>query len=270
MKYINKAVKDLFDSYQEGGFSSDETTLSNSESTFLIETLTFVLFPPSLPQEKLIASKLETLIPLIAKIFSNICLSSQEETELFIGELVTLRKDLLADAAYILASDPAADSLETIIKAYPGFKAITIYRIGHYFYQKGAKKTARLLCEMAHNITGIDIHPGAQIESPFMIDHGTGIVIGETAVVGKYVKIYQGVTLGALSVKKSAVTNKRHPTIGDHVTIYAQATILGGETVIGESCVIGGNVWLVKSVPAHSKVLAIFDHYKLTKSKDEQ
>ncbi|SFO21541.1 serine O-acetyltransferase [Algoriphagus ornithinivorans] len=156
------------------------------------------------------------------------------------------------DAMY--SGDPAAKSRTEILRSYPGFYSIAAYRIAHELHMLGIKLIPRMITEIAHSRTGIDIHPGAKIGKYFCIDHGTGVVIGETTVIGEHVKIYQGVTLGALSVAKADADSKRHPTIEDHVVIYAGATILGGETVIGKGSTIGGNVWLTKSVAAGSKV----------------
>lgn len=163
-------------------------------------------------------------------------------------------KSLLLDAEAILKFDPAAQSIEEVLVAYPGFYATAIYRISHQLHMQGIKTLPRILSEYAHSKTGIDIHPGAEIGESFFIDHGTGIVIGETSIIGNNVKVYQGVTLGALNVAKSAASTKRHPTIEDHVIIYSGATILGGDTVIGHDCIIGGNVWLTYSVPPFSVV----------------
>jgi serine O-acetyltransferase len=163
-------------------------------------------------------------------------------------------KSLLADAESVLQFDPAANSIEEVFVAYPGFFAIAAYRFSHQMHLQGIKILPRLMSEYGHSKTGIDIHPGAAIGHSFFIDHGTGIVIGETAIIGNNVKIYQGVTLGALTVMKGIAGIKRHPTIEDNVIIYSGATILGGETVIGKNSVIGGNVWLTNSVPAHSIV----------------
>jgi len=168
--------------------------------------------------------------------------------------LPALRQALLKDAAATLAADPAAQGLAEIIGSYPGFYATAMHRLAHALYQRGVPRLPRLLSEYAHRETGIDIHPGARIGPAFCIDHGTGIVIGETAHIGAHVQLYQGVTLGALSVTKALQGLKRHPTIEDHVVIYANATILGGSTVIGTRSIIGGNVWLTESVPSHSRV----------------
>jgi serine O-acetyltransferase len=161
---------------------------------------------------------------------------------------------LRADATAIAAGDPAAESLEEVIAAYPGFVAIAVHRLAHGLHSLAVPILPRLLAEVAHARTGVDIHPGAQVGHSFCIDHGTGIVIGETAVIGDEVKIYQGVTLGALSVTKSAAGQKRHPTIEDGVVIYANATVLGGSTTVGRDSVIGGNVWITTSVPPRSYV----------------
>ncbi len=156
------------------------------------------------------------------------------------------------DATY--EGDPAAKSRTEILRSYPGFFAIAAYRIAHLLHKLGVKLIPRMITELAHSQTGIDIHPGASIGHHFCIDHGTGVVIGETTIIGNHVKIYQGVTLGALSVEKADADVKRHPTIEDDVVIYAGATILGGKTVIGKGSTIGGNVWLTKSVQPGSKV----------------
>jgi serine O-acetyltransferase len=172
----------------------------------------------------------------------------------FIRKLPALHEMLWADAEAIFEGDPAAESVDEVILAYPGFLAIIIYRISHELYKLKLPLLPRIITEFAHEKTGVDIHPGAIIGSPFFIDHGTGIVIGETSIIGKNVKMYQGVTLGALSVNKNLAKVKRHPTIEDDVVIYSQAVILGGETVIGKNSIIGGNAWLTESVPANSIV----------------
>ncbi len=179
---------------------------------------------------------------------------AEAATAAFCAALPTVRAALLADAEAIHRGDPAAHSLDEVIVAYPGFLAVATHRIAHLLVQLGVPLLPRILAETAHRATGIDIHPSATIGTGFAIDHGTGIVIGETAHIGDRVKIYQGVTLGALSVSKRLASQKRHPTIEDDVVIYANATILGGQTVVGRGSVIGGNVWLTKSVPPRSVV----------------
>jgi serine O-acetyltransferase len=172
----------------------------------------------------------------------------------FFQSLPEIHRQLMIDAIAIERGDPAAESVDEVILAYPGFQAIAVHRIAHRFSELGVPLLPRVLTEWAHERTGIDIHPGATLGHPVIIDHGTGIVIGETAVIGNNVKLYQGVTLGALSVNKSLASTKRHPTIENDVVIYANATILGGETVIGRGSVIGGNVWITASIPPNSIV----------------
>lgn len=170
------------------------------------------------------------------------------------AELPNIRKKLDLDAIAFEKNDPASHCLEEIYLAYPGFYAISIYRLSHALYKRKVHILPRMMSEFIHGITGIDIHPGATIGESFYIDHGTGIVIGETSIIGKGVKIYQGVTLGGISVAKSLAKTKRHPTIEDNVCIYANATILGGDIVIGTNSVIGANVWITESVPENSLV----------------
>lgn len=174
----------------------------------------------------------------------------------FMGEIPALREMLLRDIQAALEGDPAAVSGEEVRIAYPGFRAVEVQRMAHILWDIGVPLLPRLMTEYAHSITGIDIHPGARIGSWFFIDHGTGVVIGETAQIGDHVKLYQGVTLGGLSTRDAGALRgkKRHPTIGNHVTVYANATILGGETVIGDGCVIGANVFLTGSVPPGTTV----------------
>jgi serine O-acetyltransferase len=172
----------------------------------------------------------------------------------FFEELPQIYEMLWQDAEAGYLGDPAAESVHEVILAYPGFLAIAVHRIAHVFYRLGVGVFPRIMTEYAHEKTGIDIHPGATIGRAFFMDHGTGIVVGETTTIGDNVKIYQGVTLGALSVKKELGKTKRHPTIEDNVVIYSGATILGGNTIIGHNSVIGGNVWLTESVPPHSVV----------------
>ena len=179
------------------------------------------------------------------------CFALAEQTSLALIEaLPDLRRIIRLDTVAAFNGDPAAKSDEEVIVSYPGLEAIVVYRLAHFLHQKGVPVIPRIMTEYIHGKTGIDIHPGAEIGESFFIDHGTGVVVGETTVIGKNVKIYQGVTLGALSVKKTLQNKKRHPTIEDNVTIYANATILGGETVIGKGAVIGGNTWITKSVKA--------------------
>ncbi len=177
-----------------------------------------------------------------------------EKANAFFNVIPDLYAVLNTDITAILEGDPAAHTRFEIIRAYPGFYSIFFYRVAHQLYLLDILLLPPIMTEWAHSKTGIDIHPGAKIGNHFFIDHGTGIVIGETCIIGNHVKLYQGVTLGALSVDKSMAFTKRHPTVEDHAIIYSGATILGGETVIGHHSIIGGNVWLTKTVPPHSVV----------------
>jgi len=175
-------------------------------------------------------------------------------SEEFFENLPFIYQVMLTDAQSIMDGDPAAKSLNEVIRTYPGFLAISIYRIAHKLHLQKIPLIPRILTEYAHSKTGIDIHPGATIDEYLHIDHGTGIVIGETCIIGKHVKLYQGVTLGALSVEKNFANTQRHPILEDHVIIYAGATILGGETIVGHHSIIGGNVWLTNSVDPYTTV----------------
>ena len=172
----------------------------------------------------------------------------------FQKQFLTIRRKLDLDAASFLKNDPASTCIEEVYLAYPGFYAISIYRLSHQLHLLKVPIIPRMMSEYVHGITGIDIHPGATIGESFFVDHGTGIVIGETSVIKSNVKIFQGVTLGGIQVKKNMQSTKRHPTIEDNVTIYANATILGGDIVIGANSTIGANVWITQSVPENSLV----------------
>ncbi|MEN8157905.1 MAG: serine O-acetyltransferase [Bacteroidota bacterium] len=197
------------------------------------------------------AIKLRELLYTIRKSLEQ---TPEELVEAFFNEIPEAFEKLVFDAEAITRFDPAASCVEEIILCYPGFYCISVYRMAHILYKLGVPLLPRVMTEYAHGKTGIDIHPGATIETPFFIDHGTGIVIGETARIGKSVKLYQGVTLGALTVEKEMANTKRHPTIEDQVVIYAGSTILGGNTVIGHHTVVGGNTWITESVLPHSLV----------------
>jgi len=172
----------------------------------------------------------------------------------FYNQLEIIESKLNRDAVFFEANDPAVATVSEVIAAYPGFFAVCCYRIAHELFRLGYPLVARMVTENAHSKTGVDIHPGAQIGCPFFIDHATGVVVGETTVIGDRVIIYQGVTLGALRIAKQLHGTKRHPTVEDDCIIYANATILGGDTVIGEKSRIGGNVWLSSSVKPNSFV----------------
>jgi len=192
----------------------------------------------------------ELLLPLQSQLLSKI----EDIVQQYFTTLPIIYQTLKLDAQTILQFDPAAASMQEVVSAYPGFRAIAVYRLTHQLVGMGVPTLPRLLSEYAHSQTGIDIHPGAKIGSAFFIDHGTGVVIGETTHIGNNVKIYQGVTLGALNVQKDFAQTKRHPTIEDNVIIYSGSTILGGNTVIGHSSIIGGNTWITESVPPYSLV----------------
>lgn len=185
-------------------------------------------------------------------------LEAMDQAEILTFEIIDcipeLRRRIKLDVEAAFEGDPAARSHDEVILAYPGVEAILVHRIAHDIWLRRIPLIPRMMSEHIHGKTGIDIHPGAEIGDYFFIDHATGVVIGETTQIGKHVKIYQGVTLGALSVSKRQLDTKRHPTIEDDVTIYAGATILGGNTSIGRGSIIGGNVWITKSVPPASKI----------------
>jgi len=240
------------------GFSDKEMSIDLSLiAAFLSDTrkvLTFEFLP--------VADQSISRIDLLQKIddsLSQLLLQSgfsdwQAKKDSFLQSLPELHRLLLGSIQAISDGDPASDSFSEIVLCYPGFYAITNYRIAHQLYALGLKFIARFLSEEAHHTTGIDINPGAQIGENFFIDHGTGIVIGETTIIGNQVKLYQGVTLGALSLKKGRLLRglKRHPTVQDNVTIYSNAAIFGGETIIGEDSTVGANVYLTHSIPPHS------------------
>jgi serine O-acetyltransferase len=184
---------------------------------------------------------------------------ARELTEVFLGRLPEIRSLLVRDVQAAYDGDPAASNLDEVILAYPGVLAVSVYRIAHALYDLGVPMMARIMTEWAHSKTGCDIHPGARIGAAFFIDHATGVVIGETSDIGEGVKLYQGVTLGALSLPKDASGqiirgNKRHPTVENGSTLYANATVLGGKTVVGAESVIGGSVFLTRSIPPRSRV----------------
>lgn len=231
-----------------------QSFIIKDKTTAFTKKLFLCLFDAQSPVE----STLEELAVAFEELADLVCYKPDHSCrtiwENYLAEFPNLIKKLDEDARFILANDPAAKSLAEVYLAYPGFYAIATYRLSHALLKFGLPLIPRLMTECAHSSTGIDINPGAEIGVPFFIDHGTGVVIGETTLIKNYVKIYQGVTLGAHSVDKSMQYKKRHPTIENHVTIYANATILGGDTVVGEGTIIGGNVWLTKSVAPQSLV----------------
>lgn len=238
---------------QKGKFSINYGIKTKVE--VFTEKLFYTLFDTNAPLDESI-NELEKLFKEITLI---VCKKQKDSCDCvwdqFLEQLPCVLEKLNQDAEYILENDPASNSIEEVFLGYPGFYAIAIYRLSHELYLLDMPLFSRLMSEYAHKITGTDIHAGASIDSPFFIDHATGIVIGETSVIEKNVKIYQGVTLGALSVSKDMKNEKRHPTVEKNVCIYANATILGGETIIGKNSIVGGNAWVTKSIPAKSVVL---------------
>ena len=235
----------------------------------VIKALQALLFPmcfrredPDMTDEQLLE---DAMLLLRREVSAAIRFRSEQEQEAereageicdaYIGRLPGIKEMLLKDVEALYEGDPAANSREEVMICYPGFYAISIYRLAHELELLKTPLIPRIMTEFAHEKTGIDIHPGATVGEYFFIDHGTGIVVGETTTIGDHVKLYQGVTLGARSFELDENGNpvkkiKRHPDIGSHVVIYANATILGGDTVIGDGCIIGGNTWLTHSVPA--------------------
>ena len=247
----------------EGREECSEGLLRRESCQSFIEGLLGVLFPHFDTRHLSTTSDISQALYLLKK--DLVCLISQAQCELedqepsvlaeeFFDGLPVIYDMLLLDAQAMYDGDPAAESVDEVILSYPGFFAVMVQRVAHSLYKKSVQVLPRVFSELAHERTGIDIHPGATIGKSFCIDHGTGIVIGETTEISDYVKVYQGVTLGALSVDKSLAKKKRHPTIEKGVVIYSGATILGGETVVGAQSVIGGNVWLTESVPENSVV----------------
>jgi serine O-acetyltransferase len=224
------------------------------ETEDFTDLLFLALFDSETPFEKNLpelARQFDRLVDLACWDPQRSCASVWDD---YLQTLPSVLEDLNLDAFAIASCDPASLSIEEVYLAYPGFYAIAIYRLAHELYKKKFPLVPRLMTEYAHRQTGVDINPGAQIGKSFFIDHATGVVIGETAIIHDHVKIYQGVTLGALYVAKDLRETKRHPTIETNVTIYANATILGGDTVIGANSIIGGNAWITESVPPNSTV----------------
>ncbi|BAX82312.1 serine O-acetyltransferase EpsC [Labilibaculum antarcticum] len=257
MSYLSKVMEELQASRKNSEFDMPSRDLAQQ----FVEEAMNSLFPinarrsnSSCEQEALLY-QLESILKLLLLPVKNELEAPLEKiTHDFMKTLPKVYRDLLLDAEAIQKFDPAASSLGEVIIAYPGFFAILVYRISNILYHLNVPLIPRLMSEYAHTKTGIDIHPGATIGESFFIDHGTGVVIGESAIIKNNVKIYQGVTLGALQVKKSMAKKKRHPTVEDNVIIYSNTTILGGETVIGRNSIIGGNVWLTSSVESNSIV----------------
>lgn len=238
-----------------------DITLVKAEVVAFLENTLDIVYPGNVRRvfksEEEIENFQKDNLRLLESILSKLGLNQKERTTLAIAfhdSLYDISKLICTDATALVNGDPSANSLTEVLLTFPGLEAIATHRVAHFFYKNKVPILPRAISEIVHGKTGIDINAGAQIGECFFIDHGTGVVIGETAVIGKNVKIYQGVTLGAMSVDKSMAHVKRHPTIEDDCVIYSNATILGGDTVIGAKSVIGGNVWITKSVPPQSVV----------------
>ena len=271
MTYDNRAFAERLSQFNSGYCAE---VPSRELARLFVENLIHALFPirqNCAVDECEIAIELERsevkLVELLYSIRKSLDQKPREVAEQFFLRVPEAFEDLAADAEAVTRFDPAASCVEEIILCYPGFYAIAVYRTAHILYELKVPVLPRIMAEYAHEKTGIDIHPGAQIASPFFIDHGTGVVIGETAIIGKEVRIYQGVTLGAISVEQSMANTKRHPTIEDHVVIYAGSTILGGQTVIGHHTVVGGNTWITESILPHSVVYR--NHRVLVKDRKD-
>jgi len=220
-----------------------------------VEDLAKDLFYCAIDHPKNQDQQLNIIEPLLFKVSEGLeCGVCNSKWDAFKEQLKTLKPILILDAEAAYNNDPAAKSLREVYLAYPGFYAITLYRISRILWLLDIPVLPRMISEYAHSVTGTDIHPGAHIGNSFFIDHATGVVIGETSVIGDNVIIYQGVTLGGIKVDKALENVKRHPTILDNVTIYANATILGGDVTIGENSIIGANVWITQSIPKDSIV----------------
>jgi serine O-acetyltransferase len=235
---------------------------ATSDIKKLFTKIVLTLFPEQTRQHFKEASELKTVWESIENGLESLLYSMKDQlsedpaiiAKRFLDRIPAIYDLLQTDVEAMVSGDPAATTSYEVIRTYPGFYALAFYRLAHGLYQEKVPLIPRILTEYVHSKTGIDIHPGASIGRYFFMDHGTGIVIGETTVIGERVKLYQGVTLGALSVDKSMASTKRHPTIEDGVVIYSGATILGGDTVVGKNSIIGGNVWLTRSIPANTKI----------------
>ena len=275
---IDEAVERILQSYQKyGGINLDEARrFPNRENVItVLKDIQCLIFPGYRVAEEIdehnlrfvTGERVNRIISLLTREIkkalsfavgderaeaSHCFALAQNAAIALIEEIPEIRRKIGLDVQAANLGDPAAKSSEEVIVCYPCLDAISVYRVAHFLCENGVPVIPRIMSEYAHSRTGVDINPGAKIGESFFIDHATGVVIGESCVIGNNVKIYQGVTLGALSVKKELMNKKRHPTIEDNVTIYANATILGGETVIGEGCTIGGNTWITHSIPPHT------------------
>lgn len=251
---MTERISNLIDKFQPSFYN---IPFDKKKMEDVAERLYHLMFPISSQLNiKLIHNELRSIADILLCTIAQ--LTSEKEAnsivETFFEELPAIQRRLAKDANCYLANDPAAKTIEEVVLTYPGFFALSIHRVSHMFHELGVPLIPRLFSEYVHAKVGIDIHPGAKIGKNLFLDHATGIVIGETTVVGNEVKIYQGVTLGALYLEKKLSSIKRHPTVEDNVVIYAGATILGGNTVIGHHSTIGGGAWVTRSVNPYSLV----------------
>lgn len=253
------AIETLVEQILNATMADAQRLPSKCEARQFAQELFHALFPAVCQPALADAQRLESELKRLHIALENLLRPTHREDAMelaktFYAALPAIHRLMIEDAAALYDSDPAARSVAEVIQSYPGFYAVAQYRLAHQLYLQNVPFLPRLITEYAHEVTGIDIHPGANIGARVAIDHGSGVVIGETSVVGERVRIYQGVTLGALAVEKSMQNAKRHPTVEDDVVIYANATILGGQTVIGHGCTIGANAWITKSVPPNTRV----------------
>jgi len=280
-------VRSILESYQALPLTEQSETPSREQVDIVLNRIKELLFPGFFSYQSLNPAELkkatETSVETIHTVLSDQIEKSlkwsdhssdtlanqkkaQHITLTLLQAIPTLRERIIEDAQAIFVGDPAAKSIPEIILAYPGLQAMLVYRTAHILYKEQVPFLPRMMSEIAHSQTGIDIHPGATIGKSMFIDHGTGIVIGETAEIGDFAKLYQGVTLGAFSVSKDT-QGRRHPKLGNHVTVYARSTILGGETEIGDHCVIGGNVWLTQSLAPKTTIYLSSDFKQIIKER---
>jgi serine O-acetyltransferase len=293
---LDKLIGEILASYRADGRMQrigQRFLPSHGRIVEMLEEIRQLLFPGYFGRKALTEENIKyhvgSLLPrlgedLATQIYSCLCYAEDaapreggeqkaaEIAQRFLQRIPAIRRMLAMDAQAAYDGDPAAKSIEEVIYCYPGFYAITVYRVAHELLTLGVPLMPRIMTEYAHSLTGVDIHPGAKIGKSFFIDHGTGVVIGETTRIGDNVKIYQGVTLGAMSFPKDERGRvikglQRHPTIEDHVTIYANATILGGETVIGRGVTVGGNTFVTTSITADSTVTTTTPHLKVRRKK---
>lgn len=297
MNNTEKLVNSILESYVKDESTrklDSDRTLNKDLIIEIVETLRKILFPGFFHANKvtneyikyIVGKELEFVEYNLKKQIAGVigcgenCINCEKSVLLekaekitndFLARIPTIREYLSTDVQAAFDGDPAATSKDEIIFSYPGIFAITVYRIAHELYNLNVPMIPRIMTEYAHNLTGIDIHPGATIDKYFFIDHGTGIVIGETTTIGKNVKIYQGVTLGALSTRKGQALRgvKRHPTLEDGVTVYSGTSILGGDTVIGKDATIGGNAFIVSSIAAGAKVSVKNPELQIIDNKNE-